>query len=39
MEDTSEFVARFNERKQKNEQVKRRQGGIKRGKKLPSKRH
>ncbi|WP_157052529.1 DUF4023 family protein [Ornithinibacillus contaminans] len=39
MEDTSTFVARFNERKRKDEQNRRRQSGANRTKQLPSKRH
>ncbi|WP_010096501.1 DUF4023 family protein [Ornithinibacillus scapharcae] len=38
MEDTSSFVAKFNERKQKDEQIRRRQRGGNRAN-LPSKRH
>ncbi|WP_047985696.1 DUF4023 family protein [Ornithinibacillus californiensis] len=39
MEDTSTFVAKFNERKRKDEQNKRRQSGANRKKRLPSNRH
>ncbi|SET21196.1 Protein of unknown function [Oceanobacillus limi] len=39
MEGTSEFVAKFNERKRKNEQVKRRQASANKAKRLPNKRH
>lgn len=39
MEDTSTFVARFNERKRKDELNRKRQGGGNRSDRLPSKRH
>ncbi|WP_188385997.1 DUF4023 family protein [Ornithinibacillus halotolerans] len=38
MEDTSAFVTKFNERKRKDEQIRKRQGGGNKAN-LPSKRH
>ncbi|MEN2766998.1 DUF4023 family protein [Ornithinibacillus xuwenensis] len=39
MEDTSTFVAKFNERKRKDEQIRKRQSGANRERHLPNKRH
>ncbi|MFD2043521.1 DUF4023 family protein [Ornithinibacillus salinisoli] len=39
MEDTTQFVEKFNERKRKNEQTRKRQANGNKANRLPSKRH
>ncbi|MUK88538.1 DUF4023 domain-containing protein [Ornithinibacillus sp. L9] len=39
MEDTTQFVEKFNERKRKDEQNRRRQANGNKAKRLPNKRH